>query len=603
MAAVRSTQIDDMSLEQNHRIESAMHESFVPAISMASGSDGKIQVSAMGIADTESKREVTSDTIFWACSLSKPVFAYLVKKLIDDGTLNKSFLDEPLWDENELGPQEKRNPLTARMILSHQTGLPNEGPAEFKFDPGTGFRYSGEGYLFLQRKIKEQTGYDLEGLAQTRIFGPLGMSRSSFLFPTEEKNLAKTHNEAMEPNPLPKISANDNNAAGSLHTTAADYARFLMACLNDKEFLKLIVPQIHSMDKDIDSKEKNLDKAVLDRIDWGLGFGLQKNENGEVVAAFHWGHGPGARTFFVIDFNPPLSEEKLNGTPDITKSSVKVFFTNSDNGLALTENLIQDSESVKSIMKFLSAKYNYEKSNSPGWKEYHENLIAGSVAEKKNDFSSAVSFYEEAEKFRPENALLQYRIEWATTQMKIQKSTHSVSREQLQELEGNYGPVKIFADKSTLQIDVGNGKRDLIAIDQNTFLDGQVILHFDRDKLGNVSSLLCQFPNGGKPSFSPEAAEISAKEMAKSAFGQGSNTAKMLAKNKTSTANLLGGVLAHKTKGSKEKPPLIAYHGSESLLKSKGQQSAVIAPETQTTEVKKSIYKTPTLKPPGYHKG
>src|SRR5579872_1936181 len=297
-----------ISSEEEKRIQSLMQDAYIPGISFASISRGEIQTSALGYSDAQAESNVEPNTQFWACSLSKPVFAYLVLKLTKDGTLPEQFLDQELpWDEKMLGVQGEKKSLTARMILSHQTGLQNEGPPDFKFNPGEGFRYSGDGYVYLQKIIKDQTGKDLEELAQAKIFGPsaLGMTRTSFLFPETEMPTAITHDEAKVPNPLPKLHGNNNNSAGSLHTTAADYARFLMACIIDKDFVELITPQIQSMEKDIDAKEKKLSPETLMPIDWGLGFGLQKDENGRVISFFHWGHGPGARTFFDVKIQNP----------------------------------------------------------------------------------------------------------------------------------------------------------------------------------------------------------------------------------------------------------------------------------------------------------
>lgn len=134
-----------MSVDEEKRIQSLMDNAYIPGLSIASISGGEIQTSSLGYADIQSESKIEPNTRFWACSLSKPVFAYLVLKLTKDGTL---FLDEALpWDEKILGVQGEKKPLTARMILSHQTGLPNEGPPDFKFNPGEGFRYSGDGYV------------------------------------------------------------------------------------------------------------------------------------------------------------------------------------------------------------------------------------------------------------------------------------------------------------------------------------------------------------------------------------------------------------------------------------------------------------------------
>lgn len=455
--------ITAVKLHNKLQIQSLMQASYVPGISIATVSQGEIHATSLGYADNQTNLKVDSDTQFWACSLSKPVFAYLILKLIKDGTLPENFLDEKLpWDEGQHGPRGERNLLTPRMILSHQTGLPNEGPANFKFNPDEGFCYSGEGYVYLQKIIEEHTKKSLEKLAQAKLFVPLEMTRTTFLFP-EAKNIAKTHDEAMTPNPLPKQHANDNNAAGSLHSTASDYARFLMACMNDEDFIDLITPQIgyhlclmsetepkqgelhvrcssegleckifgledintipwgdlpkefphqftslneiyrflpdiikftskqghtpqiNSMEKDTDAKKKGLDAEILKPIDWGLGFGLQKNENGKVIAAFHWGHGPGARTFFAINLEHP--------------QSAVVYLTNSENGLALAKDIMTPAVGdITPIMKFLSDKYGYEDIHSLNWKEYHEHLITGVKAETEGNFDLAIESYKEAEK-------------------------------------------------------------------------------------------------------------------------------------------------------------------------------------------------------------
>ena len=50
----------------------------------------------LGLADLRSERPVTNKTGFEAASLSKPVFAYLVMQLVDEGVVD---LDRPLADE------------------------------------------------------------------------------------------------------------------------------------------------------------------------------------------------------------------------------------------------------------------------------------------------------------------------------------------------------------------------------------------------------------------------------------------------------------------------------------------------------------------------
>jgi len=48
---------------------------------------------AYGVMNADTKKTVTNKTVFQAASLSKPVFAYGVMKLVDEGKLS---LDTPL---------------------------------------------------------------------------------------------------------------------------------------------------------------------------------------------------------------------------------------------------------------------------------------------------------------------------------------------------------------------------------------------------------------------------------------------------------------------------------------------------------------------------
>ena len=55
--------------------------------------------------------------------------------------------------------------ITARMVLSHTSGLPNwsrHQPLALSSEPGTTWSYSGEGYVFLQQVVETIAGQDLQ---------------------------------------------------------------------------------------------------------------------------------------------------------------------------------------------------------------------------------------------------------------------------------------------------------------------------------------------------------------------------------------------------------------------------------------------------------
>ncbi|HAU1321924.1 TPA: beta-lactamase family protein [Legionella pneumophila] len=90
----------------------------------------------------------------------------------------------------EMRAQENYKKLTARKILSHQAGLPNEfdpehgAPFAYTCPVGEGFDYSGEAFRFLQEVVEKiMAPKMLEDIAQEE-FAKIGMTHSSFLPPT-----------------------------------------------------------------------------------------------------------------------------------------------------------------------------------------------------------------------------------------------------------------------------------------------------------------------------------------------------------------------------------------------------------------------------------
>ena len=169
-------------------------------------------------------------------SLTKQVVAYIAMRLVDQGKLD---LDQPLASylpHPDLDDPRSRQ-VTARMVLSHTSGLPNwrpdSGELVFNSDPGTRYGYSGEGYVWLGMVIEKLTGLPLAEVAQREVFQPLGMTRSSLVW--EERfagDMAVPHADG--PVPVQVRTTGNANAAASLRTTGPDYGRFIAALLGPK---------------------------------------------------------------------------------------------------------------------------------------------------------------------------------------------------------------------------------------------------------------------------------------------------------------------------------------------------------------------------------
>jgi CubicO group peptidase (beta-lactamase class C family) len=220
----------------NRHVSGQMREMHVPGVSMAIIQQGEVVwAQAFGVSDARTGDAVTTDTVFEACSMSKPVLALVAMQLVQEGRLN---LDEPLvayLGRDYLPDQPDHRRITARMALAHRTGLPNwragyaemGGPLTLEFAPGSEYTYSGEGILFLQRAVEAITGEPLDRLARERLFAPLGLVRTSFVW-TEalERDLASGHRD--DGSFKERTRYREPNAAYSLYTTPTEFARLML---------------------------------------------------------------------------------------------------------------------------------------------------------------------------------------------------------------------------------------------------------------------------------------------------------------------------------------------------------------------------------------
>jgi len=249
----------------------------VRGMAIASIARGKVVwARGFGARSAVTGAPVNDSTVFEAASLSKPLFAYGVMRLVERGRLR---LDEPLANylaNPELESDARYKLITARMVLSHQSGLPNGRPSgilTLGFEPGTRWGYSGEGFLYLQRVIEHLEGQPLHRIMVLEVFEPLGMTRSSYVW--EERfgaNVAVGERELG----VEKTKPQRGSAAGSLHTTARDYARFMAAMLEGRGLSQTSLREMLSEQV-----------GIAPGVSWALGWALEQHGAGR--AFWHWG--------------------------------------------------------------------------------------------------------------------------------------------------------------------------------------------------------------------------------------------------------------------------------------------------------------------------
>ncbi len=328
----------------------------VPGVSLAIVDGANVTTRGYGTTRATAGNAVSADTVFEAASLSKPVFAYLVMQLVAEGAIDP---DKPLGDYMPLPTTDPRSSkITTRHALSHSGGWRNwrnvpTHTLTAEFEPGSRFSYSGEGYYFVSRVVEKVTGKGILRLTRERIFEPLGMRRTAYMWSPElDANRAEPHNnrgvasesfgarsgKAFRETAVAAGKAMDDwthedteraspavnkdspafpnfllpNVAGSMLTTATDYGNFLrhlLATPTGKSVLaRMIAPQV----------------TLNDALRWGLGFGLQAQGSG--TQFWHWGDNFGFKNFVVGDAQ--------------ARTAILVF-TNGQNGRSIYERVIR----------------------------------------------------------------------------------------------------------------------------------------------------------------------------------------------------------------------------------------------------------------------
>ena len=318
-----------------------MDELNVPGVSISIIQNKEIAWSkCFGVSDASLETNVIEKTMFEACSMSKPVFTYLVLILVEQGKLE---LDKPLYNylpenficEDEDYPKQ----ITARMILSHTSRLPNwrkageerNAPLPIYFKPGTKFQYSGEGIYYLQRVVEHITNESFEFFAKRTLFDKLELQSTSYVWIEKlDSQIATGHNVDGICNERKKYL--HSNAAYTLYTTSNEYAKLILEImkpgnqndysLSDSMIKEMLNHQVRVDTRDVINRPgRNLGLQGFR----GLGWAIDSTISGDVI--YHSGaNQTGFRCY--SQFSPK-------------DGSGIVIMTNGENGSELWQRLIK----------------------------------------------------------------------------------------------------------------------------------------------------------------------------------------------------------------------------------------------------------------------
>ncbi|MEM8847373.1 MAG: serine hydrolase [Bacteroidota bacterium] len=304
-----------------------------------------------GYKDYPEKLALTDSTNIYGASFSKAVFSILVMDLVEEGIIDldtplESYLPKKLYeytpqtrwhdDFSDLRNDSLYHHISARMCLAHTSGFPNwrwvedDRKLKTKNKPGTKYRYSGEGFVYLQVVLEKLTGLSLEEMAQQLIFRPLGMKNSSYEWKsTFEKDFAYGHNS--DGKKYNKDKDNEPRGGSTLETTSSDYIKFLQAILNKKiiskaSYAEMFSPQIRITSSTQFGPGASVETDKYDEINlsYGLGWGYLETPYGKGV--FKEGHGDGFQHYSIL-------------FPEVG-TGISIM-TNSDNGESIFKELLE----------------------------------------------------------------------------------------------------------------------------------------------------------------------------------------------------------------------------------------------------------------------
>ena len=160
--------------------------------------DGITDTFFFGYARLNPRISVTQDTCFRVASVSKLVMSFAALALMEAGKLDLDTDVSRYLGYSVRSPYAPGVPITARMLLTHTSGVTDEGPygtrgmqpgctlrelllnpSSFKsYAPGTAFHYTNLGAGAMGVVLERAAGIPFDDLLQTLVFAPLHIRAS-----------------------------------------------------------------------------------------------------------------------------------------------------------------------------------------------------------------------------------------------------------------------------------------------------------------------------------------------------------------------------------------------------------------------------------------
>jgi CubicO group peptidase (beta-lactamase class C family) len=239
-------------------VEEILHEHRIAGASLAIAREGRLVLArGYGLADVDARKAVTPETLFSTASVSKPITAVAILKLVDEGKLRlearlvELFADlQPLEGKRPADPRFRE--ITIHQMLYHGSGIvrdirkPRHDPKDqdddedsnddivavyrtalsrpLQFAPGSDHRYSNAAFVILQMVVARASGQPYEAFVRQHILRPVGITR--MVMETDAYIPDETRRYTLGPRGLQPVVG---HKASNWLATPTDLMRFLTA--------------------------------------------------------------------------------------------------------------------------------------------------------------------------------------------------------------------------------------------------------------------------------------------------------------------------------------------------------------------------------------
>jgi CubicO group peptidase (beta-lactamase class C family) len=259
--------------------------------------------------------KVNPGSIFLLASITKPVTAWSLMQLVDEGEIS---IDDPVIQYLPKFSGEMRDHVLVRHLLSHTSGLPDMLPNNVElrrshatldefvegaqktpllFPPNSSFSYQSKGTLLAAAIVERVSGESLRDFQQRRIFSPLDMRSSSLgLGGRRVEDLVwcgtvSADNESEDERSWGWNTEYWRNLGapwGGMHSNGKDLAVLLQTAMNGGRYDGRRILSLASTQ----AMQRNQNAHL--RAPWGLGWALSDsivwNRCGELVSNKTFGH-------------------------------------------------------------------------------------------------------------------------------------------------------------------------------------------------------------------------------------------------------------------------------------------------------------------------